>query len=94
LAGHGGNRRRVKKTRWEFDDKSYALNQYFYGYLASEWHDNHHKYPFSANNGFLPRQFDLAFQIIKLMHKVGIVESYVDAKPAFAKECLGLTVRA
>ena len=89
--GHGGNFRKVKKLRWEYDTKSRALNQHFYGYIASEWHDNHHKYPFSANNGFLPGQFDIAFQIIKLMHRLRIVESYVDAKPLFENECLGLS---
>ncbi len=89
--GHGGNQPRGKKVGWEFDHSSYALNQWFYGYLASEWHDNHHKYPFSANNGFLPGQIDVAFQIIKLLHRLGIVESYVDAKPLFEKECLGLS---
>jgi fatty-acid desaturase len=88
--GHGGNFRHFKKSGWEFDNKSYALNQRFYGYLASEWHDNHHKYPFSANNGFLPGQIDIAFALIKLMHRIGIVKSYMDAKPLFEKECLGI----
>jgi fatty-acid desaturase len=86
--GHGGSYSRAKIPGWEFDDKSYALNQRFYGYLASEWHDNHHKYFFSANAGFLPGQIDIAFQIIKLMHRAGIVESYLDARPLFEKECL------
>jgi stearoyl-CoA desaturase (delta-9 desaturase) len=88
--GHGGNFRRVKRAGWEFGTDSYALNQYFYGYIASEWHDNHHKYPFSANNGFLPGQIDIAFLLIKWMYRVGIVRSYVDAKASFEKECLGL----
>ena len=86
--GHGGNKPRPKKRGWEFDDKSYALNQWFYGYLASEWHDNHHKYPSSANNGFLAGQIDFAFLLIKLMYRLGVVESYVDARPIFQKECL------
>jgi sn-1 stearoyl-lipid 9-desaturase len=89
--GHGGNFRRTKRTGWEFGTNSFALNQYFYGYIASEWHDNHHKFPFSANNGFLPAQIDAAFLLIKLMYKIGIVQSYVDAKPMFVRECLGLS---
>ena len=88
--GHGGNFRRIKRAGWEFATNSFALNQYFYGYIASEWHDNHHKYPFSANNGFLPRQIDFAFLIVKWMYRVGIVQSYVDAMALFEKECLGL----
>lgn len=86
--GHGGNFRQRKKLGWEFDRKSYALNQHFYGYIASEWHDNHHKYPFSANNGFLPGQIDLAFQLIKFLKTIGVVESFIDARPTFEKECL------
>jgi stearoyl-CoA desaturase (delta-9 desaturase) len=89
--GHGGDFRKTKKLGWEFDTKSNALNQRFYGLIASEWHDNHHKYPFSANNGFLPGQIDVAFQIIKLLHRLGIVDSYIDAKPLFQKECLELS---
>ena len=50
--GHGGTYRNKKIPGWEFDSRSRALNQHAYGFLASEWHDNHHKYPYSANSGF------------------------------------------
>jgi stearoyl-CoA desaturase (delta-9 desaturase) len=86
--GHGGNFRHTKKTGWEFDTRSYALNQRFYGYIASEWHDNHHKYPTSANNGFLPGQIDIAFNVIQFLHKFGIVQSYIDSFPRFKDEQL------
>lgn len=83
--GHGGLRQK-KVPGWEFDTNSRALNQRFYGYLASEWHDNHHKYPMSANTALLPGQIDISFQIIKLMHVIGWVNSYIDARPLFRKE--------
>jgi len=86
--GHGGNSRHTKKPGWEFDERSYALNQRFYGYIASEWHDNHHKYPTSANNGFLPGQIDIAFNVIQFLHKCGIVQSYIDSLPRFKEEQL------
>ena len=86
--GHGGNSRHIKKPGWEFDHRSYALNQRFYGYIASEWHDNHHKYPTSANNGFLPGQIDIAFHVIKVLCKVGIVQSYIDSLSRFKDEQL------
>ena len=87
--GHGGNFRFQKKPGWEFETNSKALNQYFYGLTVGEWHDNHLKYPMSANNGFLLGQIDVAFQINKLMHKLGIVEeSDMDARPIFEKGCL------
>lgn len=84
--GHGGLFRRKKRPGWEFDTNSNALNQYFYGYLASEWHDNHHKYPTSANNGFLPGQIDSAFELIKALWKIGMIATYVDALSTFEKE--------
>ena len=86
--GHGGNSRHTKKHGWEFDERSYALNQRFYGYIASEWHDNHHKYPTSANNGFLPGQIDIAFNVIQYLHTFGIVQSYIDSFPRFKEEQL------
>jgi sn-1 stearoyl-lipid 9-desaturase len=92
--GHGGNFRYQKKPGWEFNTKSRALNQYFYGLTVGEWHDNHHKYSMSANNGFLPGQIDIAFQIIKLMRRLGIVKSYMDARPIFEKECLVSATKA
>jgi stearoyl-CoA desaturase (delta-9 desaturase) len=73
--GHGT---RPKKASWEFETSSLALNQRVYGYLASEWHNNHHEYPRSANYGFLPDHVDLAFQIIRALHFIGIVGAYRD----------------
>ena len=84
--GHGGNFRFEKKPGWEFDTKTRALNQGLYGLMVGEWHDNHHRYPVSANNGFLPGQVDLAFQIIRFLSLIGIVESYFDAKDIFLKD--------
>ncbi len=84
--GHGGWFRRKKKPGWEFDTGSHALNQRLYGYLASEWHDNHHRYQTSANNGFLPGQIDVTFELIKQLWKIGIIASYIDALPIFQKE--------
>lgn len=84
--GHGGNFRKNKIKGWEFHHKSLALNQHFYGYLASEWHDNHHQFPNSANNGYLPTQFDLSFQLIKCLKIIGIVDRYNDAMNSFFKK--------
>ncbi|HKY09158.1 MAG TPA: hypothetical protein VJQ55_12985, partial [Candidatus Binatia bacterium] len=89
--GHGGNRHgQFKRKNWEFDRRTRALNQYFYGYIASEWHDNHHHYITSAKNGFLPGQIDMAFVIIKFLHRMGVVESYINAETLFHKQCISL----
>jgi stearoyl-CoA desaturase (delta-9 desaturase) len=81
--GWRAHRGTQKRPGWEFDRRSNATNRRFFGYLASEWHDNHHLYPRSANCALLPGQFDLAFQCVRLMKRAGIVASYVDARPRF-----------
>jgi len=86
--GHGGKMGRPKKKAWDFHESSKARNQLFYGYFASEWHDNHHNYMRSANSAFLSGQFDLAFQIIKVMKYLGIVKSFIDKKQAFQDKYL------
>jgi stearoyl-CoA desaturase (delta-9 desaturase) len=60
---------------------SYARNQGFYGFLAGEWHGNHHLHPRSARAGHGPWQPDLAFAIIRLMRRLGIVASYREEVP-------------
>ncbi|MCY1082462.1 hypothetical protein [Archangium lansingense] len=84
--GHGGRRPRAKIQGWEFDDRTLALNQVFYGLLASEWHNNHHKFPRSANLQLVPAQVDMSFLFIRLLHAVGVVTSYVDAVPRFRQQ--------
>jgi stearoyl-CoA desaturase (delta-9 desaturase) len=84
--GHGGRRPRAKIEGWEFDERTLALNQIFYGVFASEWHNNHHKFPRSANLRLVPAQMDTAFLIIRLLHAVGVVSSYVDAVPRFREQ--------
>ena len=84
--GHGGRRQRAKRPGWEFDDRTLALNQVFYGVFASEWHNNHHKFPRSANLQLVPVQVDSCFLFIRLLHAVGIVSSYVDAVPRFRQQ--------
>jgi len=68
---------------WDLDRRSLALNQRFYGYIAGEWHNNHHSFRASANCAFLPGQLDLAFIVIKAMHRVGIVDRFNDHRPQF-----------
>lgn len=68
------------------DKSSLAVNHWFYGYLASEWHDNHHRFAASAKCGFKPYEFDLSFTITKLLHRLGIISSYVDSSKSFEKD--------
>jgi stearoyl-CoA desaturase (delta-9 desaturase) len=60
-----------------------SINQLWPGYVAGEWHNNHHLYPKSARSGFLPYQLDLALCYIKLLHFCGAVTSYFDSRKDF-----------
>jgi fatty-acid desaturase len=82
--GHG---RGLDKRRdgIDFNRKDQSVNQIWPGYVAGEWHNNHHLYPSSARSGFLPYQFDGAWEIIRFWHLLGIVSSYRDDKAVFLK---------
>lgn len=81
-SGHGsGKDSRVEG--WDFNQRDLSINQYWAGFVAGEWHNNHHLYPSGARSGFLPGQLDLAWCYIKLLHLIGGVRSYRDYKAEF-----------
>lgn len=75
--GHGGRAREAGRGR------SLARNQWFYGLLGSEWHDNHHRFPRSARSGMEPGQIDLAFALIRLLRGLGVVAAYHDDRARY-----------
>lgn len=80
--GHGkGKDKRVDGV--DHNRKDMSINQIWPGYVAGEWHNNHHLYPASARSGFLPYQLDLAYLYVKLLSLIGGVDSYRDAKKQF-----------
>lgn len=78
--GHGKDKQR-DGVDYNRNDKS--INQLWPGYVAGEWHNNHHLYPKSARSGFKAHQLDLAWLYIKLMHRLKAVSSYRDDKAIF-----------
>ncbi len=70
----------------KLDTKSLAVNQWFYGLLASEWHDNHHRFSSSAKCGFDRKEIDLNFALTRLLYKIGLLESYVDSSRGYERE--------
>ena len=70
----------------KLDTHSLAVNQWLYGVLASEWHDNHHRFSSSAKSGFAKNELDISFAITLLLSKVGILESYVDSSRGYERE--------
>ena len=83
--GHGkGKDKRKEGTDYNRDDMS--INQFWPGFVAGEWHNNHHLYPKSARSGFKPYQVDFAWYYIKFMSMIGAISSYKDSKKQFYKD--------
>ncbi len=80
--GHGKGTD-VRQDGVDFNRRDLSVNQYWAGYVAGEWHNNHHLYPNSARSGFLPHQFDLAWVYVWILYKIGAVSSYRDSKANF-----------
>jgi fatty-acid desaturase len=80
--GHGGGvDKRVEGI--DFNRKDLSINQVWPGFVAGEWHNNHHLFPNSARCGFLPYQIDGAWAFIRFYHFIGGVSSFRDAKQEF-----------
>lgn len=60
-------------TNYDTDDDS--VNVWWVALLTcgEGWHNNHHAFPGSARNGFRLCEFDLSWQVIRLMKAVGLV---------------------
>jgi fatty-acid desaturase len=83
--GHGkGHDKQRDGVDYNRDDMS--INQIWPGYVAGEWHNNHHLYPKSARSGFKPYQLDLAWCYIKFLSLIGAISSYRDSKKQFYRE--------
>jgi stearoyl-CoA desaturase (delta-9 desaturase) len=79
-----GKDKRKEGTDYNRDDMS--INQVWPGFVAGEWHNNHHLYPKSARSGFKPYQIDFAWYYIKFMSIIGAVSHYRDSKKEFYSE--------
>ena len=58
--GHGAGKDK-RRVGVDFNRRDLSINQLWPGYVAGEWHNNHHLYPNSARCGFLPYQIDFAW---------------------------------
>ena len=82
--GHGKGKDKHREGI-DFNRKDLSVNQLWPGFVAGEWHNNHHLFPSSARSGFLNYQLDLAWCYIRLLKTIGAVRSYHDSKKAFLR---------
>ncbi len=50
------------------------------------WHNNHHRYPWSARQGFRWWQIDTTYYVLKALSWVGIVRDLRPVPPAIVEE--------
>lgn len=85
--GHGkGKDKQREGVDYNRSDRS--INQLWPGFVAGEWHNNHHLYPKSARSGFKAYQMDTAWCYIRFMNLLGAVSSYKDSKKEFKEKYL------
>ena len=80
--GHGKGKD-LRREGTDYNREDMSINQLWPGYVAGEWHNNHHLFPNSAQSGFKPHQVDMAWYYIKFMSLIGAVSSYRDSKKQF-----------
>lgn len=83
--GHGRGKDK-RRAGIDFNTRDLSINQLWPGYVAGEWHNNHHLYPSSARAGFLRYQLDLAWLFIRLWSMLGMIRSYRDSKHEFMRD--------
>jgi fatty-acid desaturase len=76
-AGHGSGKDR-RRPGIDFNTDDIAINQIWPGYVAGEWHSNHHLFPNSWRNGFLSWQLDLAWLWLRAVRALGGIDTYRD----------------
>jgi sn-1 stearoyl-lipid 9-desaturase len=83
--GHGKGKDR-RREGIDFNTKDWSVNQVWPGYVAGEWHNNHHLYPSAARSGFLPYQLDLPWLFVKALASVGAVHSFRQFREEFYRD--------
>jgi fatty-acid desaturase len=83
--GHGKGKD-LRQDGIDFNRRDLSVNQLWPGYVAGEWHNNHHLYPCGARSGFLRYQLDLPWLFISVLSRLKLVTSYRDYKAEFMRD--------
>ena len=83
--GHGKGKD-VQRDGIDYNRKDKSINQLWPGFVAGEWHNNHHLFPKSARSGFKSYQLDMAWCYIRFMNRLGAISSFKDSKKEFLEK--------
>ena len=81
--GAHGSGKNKQRDGIDFSRNDRSINQLWPGFVAGEWHNNHHLFATSARNGFLPWQLDLPFVYIRFLKLIGAVTKVRDHTELF-----------
>jgi fatty-acid desaturase len=87
FAGHGSGKD-LRREGVDFNTDDLAINQLWPGFVAGEWHSNHHLYPGGARSGFRRYQIDFAWYFIWTWSRLGAISSYRDFKAEYERDHL------
>lgn len=82
--GHGKGKDR-RREGVDFNKNDISVNQLWPGFVAGEWHSNHHLYPNGARSGFLKYQLDIPWLLIRFLNSIGAIVTYRDYRTQFFK---------
>jgi sn-1 stearoyl-lipid 9-desaturase len=85
FAGHGSGKD-LRRPGVDFSREDLSINQLWPGFVAGEWHSNHHLYAGSARSGFLPHQLDLPWLFIRGAAALGVVTWFRDSRADFMRD--------
>lgn len=54
--------------------------------MGEGWHNNHHRYPAAARNGFFPGEIDVSWWVISLLARLGLVWDVIAVPPRVLEE--------
>lgn len=83
--GHGRGKDR-RRDGVDFNRADLSINQLWPGFVAGEWHNNHHLFPNGARSGFLNHQIDFPWLWIRTLNKLGAISSYRDYREQFLNQ--------
>ncbi|RLB49032.1 MAG: acyl-CoA desaturase [Deltaproteobacteria bacterium] len=69
--GAHGSGKDKQRDGVDFFRGDHSINQLWPGFVAGEWHNNHHLFGTSARNGFLWYQLDLPYLYIRFLKLIG-----------------------
>lgn len=79
---HAGGKDR-RRDGVDFDRRNLSINQFWPGFVAGEWHNNHHLFPNSVRAGFLWWQPDVSFAFIRFYRLIGGITAWRDFRDKF-----------